>query len=233
MTPAFVGCDPATKHGAAVVLSEDGRLEHFWYYTTVKRAVVDLPKRLPGLGFRVPPELDSGGDPEERHIRLLLWLAALWSDVLAAAVGEHEACVALESYAFGKHTAAYDMAEVGTIVRMTALCHRGVRLRLHGPSRLKMAATNNGTADKVVVLDAVRDRLGIDWRGVSVLPANVQEDLADATVLANLVRLEWLVRKDPTKASLLSEGEARAFNAVSKSQPLALLARNWIRCGEP
>ena len=83
----------------------------------------------------------------------------------------------LEGYAHGKGNQAHQMGELGGVLRL-GFRHAGVPLVTIPPATVKKYATGKGNANKDLVRDAARDRLG--------LPAGVTSDECDAAWLRQI-----------------------------------------------
>ena len=231
---AFVGIDASVRHGAAVALSEAGTLRTFFYYTPIKRAVEALPKKWPGVGDRVPAEVlgksSANPDPLEREIAQFMFIDGWIGEVVRSwCPAFHEVYVGLEGYAYGKVNRAHVLGGVGATIRVWLGKAHNVRMRVHDPMALKMWATGAGNADKEAVQEASEALIGVDWREIKVLPRDVKEDLADATALAHAVWTEWRVRTGQAPLSSLPEHQIRVFNRCTKTRPVSILGRDWIR----
>lgn len=89
--------------------------------------------------------------------------------------------VVIEGYSFGSPRArsahAHSAAELGGVIRL-ALHHQNVTVLEVAPAVVKKYATGKGNANKDLVRDAARDRLG--------LPAGVTSDECDAAWLRQI-----------------------------------------------
>lgn len=74
--------------------------------------------------------------------------------------------VVLEGYAHGKGNQAHQMGELGGVMRL-ALHHCRVEVLVVPPAVVKKYATGKGNANKDLVRDAARDRLGPLAPGIS------------------------------------------------------------------
>lgn len=222
------GWDISLNHGAVVELT-DGELSGFWYYTDVAGSAA----RSKEHGFRL--ELPSKADKQTRAMIRLAWVES-WLDK-SVLVTRQPDFVAIEDYAIRAEQGAHYLGEVGGVARM--LCwFRGVKFRLHDPISAKMFVTHDGTAQKDLVEECVRERWGFDFSDYNPPPPKnpnhkqargTSEDLADAFGLAKLVDTEVNIRSGTlTLKELAHDQERKVFNRVTKTYPTSLLDRDWI-----
>lgn len=229
-----LGGDISLNHGAYVLL-DDGELADCWYYTDIAGAAARSRR-----GHRlVLPKTD---DVQTKNMARLAWLEAFFAGVVLARA--HPDYVGFEDYALDGGSAhgghgAHAKGEIGGIAKIHCW-HRGYSLRLHDPLTLKMWTAHNGRADKPMMEAAVRDRWGVDFSTFnppvqarkgkqSKENRQTSEDLADAFAVAKLVWLEVQLRSGHVQMSELPEKEIRVFNRVTKSYPVNVLARDWIK----
>lgn len=224
--------DLALNHGAGVILV-GGRLADFWFLTDLAGSA----KRSAEHGTRLvfPKSEDK---LQESMDRLLIWRAYLRRHLRES----RPEYVGIEDYALegGAHGGHYK-GELGGLARAEVL-DVGAGLRLHDPGSVKMFATYNGNADKTWVAAAVKERWGADFsefdppRGKSTKKNpkgtdnhQTSEDLCDAYAVARLVWTEVLLRAGKLRLDELHKKEIQVFNRVTKSYPVNLLGREWIR----
>lgn len=218
-----VGWDHSPTHAGVIALDETGKLVDVAFLTPK----VGEAKKRPGLGTCHPPEIRNCKERDLRDARRLFWSMGWTMEAIRqieeTAEGRPIFC-AVEDYAFHTATAgAHRTGEFGGILRC-ALWNTGVRYRLHDPTSLKMAATDNGNADKDAVKAAVLEAWGLDFTRFGE-PA---EDLTDAYVLARMAWAEVEVRAGRLTLEALDNGMRRVFLRVTKHRPVALLSRPWL-----
>lgn len=223
------GADLALNHGAVVQL-KDGELDNFWYYTDI----VGAYRRSEGVhGFRLPAFKTS--DRQQRAMLRLAWLENWMDKTVLIPNPPHLA--GIEDYALDASHGAHYKGELGGIARIL-LWFRGIPFRLHDPISVKMFTTWDGTAQKDLVEMKAKERWGVDFDAFNA-PANkktgkqnrqTSEDLCDAYAVAKLVWAEHKLRVgDMTMKDLEHNKERQVFNRVTKSYPVNLLDREWIR----
>jgi Holliday junction resolvasome RuvABC endonuclease subunit len=143
----------------------------------------------------------------------------------------------VEDYAIRVEQGAHYMGEVGGIIRIL-LWFRGIPFRLSDPISVKMFATHDGTAQKDLVEECVKERWGVDFsefnppahKKTGKVNRTTSEDLCDAYSVAMLTWTEYRLRTGQiTTADLGHEKEIRVFNRVTKTYPTSLLGREWIQ----
>lgn len=229
-----LGCDASLNHGAAVELV-DGELTNFWFYTDLAG-----PPQKSKRGHRVEmPAPHKLRDPQQRAMIRLSWLENFWDKtVFMKSLPDY---VAVEDYALGEAQGAHMIGEIGGVIRLLAW-FRGFHLRLHDPLTVKMYTAHDGTADKDMMELAVKDRWGMDFGVLNPPPAkptaknknpkqnrSVSQDLHDAYAIAQLCWLEVQIRRGDVLLKDLHEKEIRVFNRITKTYPVSLLDRDWIR----
>lgn len=217
-----LGCDLSLNHGAVVEL-DDGELSWFAYYTDIKGSA---DRCSDGTRLVVPSGV------KDRQQRQMMRLAQLehWLDK-SVLIPHPPDYAGVEDYALDARHGSHHMGELGGIARIL-LWFRSIPFRLMDPISIKMFATHDGTAQKDLVEEAVRERWGQDfsqWNLPSSKNRQTSEDLADAMAVAQLVWLEYQLRTGLIALTDLPHPkELQVFNRVTKSYPISLLARDWL-----
>lgn len=115
-------------------------------------------------------------------------LALAYAELLDTIETWNPTLIVIESYAYGRANQAHQLGELGGVLRLAAE-HACATLLDVPPTVVKKYATGKGNANKDLVRDAARDRLG--------LPAGVSSDECDA---AWLRQVGLAVLEDPTMA---------------------------------
>jgi crossover junction endodeoxyribonuclease RuvC len=121
--------------------------------------VIGVDLSLTGTGiarFDGEPALLSPG--KRRGMERLAWVR---DGVLAFASATPDTIVAVEGYSYGSHSAAYDLGELGGVVRL-ALYEAGIVYVDVPPAVAKGYATGKGNANKNEMLVAAAKRLGYE-----------------------------------------------------------------------
>jgi Holliday junction resolvasome RuvABC endonuclease subunit len=208
----LLGIDQSARGTAAVVLV-DGNLVDVLFWADTKADA----KRLVDRGARVPREVKAG-DEGGRAARL-----ADLREALAALVAKWRPTrAALEDYALARMAYAHHLGEVGAVVRLV-LWESAVPFRTYDVQAVKLFATGRGNAEKAEVVLACRDR----WERLNFLEYGKSEgaggNVADAYVIAQLLRTELRLRAGETRLEDLPEEERRVFLRTTKQRPVNLL----------
>lgn len=224
------GWDVSLSHGAIVQLV-DGELDWFFYWTDKAGSA----KRLKhALRLDINKMKREAGDKHSfEHARL-----AVARDAMLRVVAKMRPdFVAVEDYALARAQGAHQIGEVGGAARLILWDH-GIRYRTHDPKSVKMFAAHDGSADKLLVEESVRDRWGTDFSKYNPPPPKnprqkqsrqTSEDLCDAYALARMVYAEALLRAGELSLSDLEhDKERQVFLRTTKAFPVNVLGREWI-----
>jgi len=227
-----IGFDVSLNHGAAVELTNG---KPTWYsYFTVAAGVAkrsEFGHRLPA-----PPSKAKGVDVDLQPYQMqrLAWIER-WIDKTVL-VARRPDFVGIEDYALRAEQGAHQLGEVGGIARIL-FWFRGVPFRKHDPVSTKMFVTHDGTAQKDLIEQCVRERWGVDYSHVNADPPpgkkqnrTSSEDLADAFGIAKLVDAERRIRSGKLRLEDLEhDKERQVFNRTTKTYPVSLIGREWIQ----
>jgi len=225
-----IGADISLNHGALVEIT-DGELSNFWYWTDVASSA-SRSKR----GYRMVVL-----NTKDRGLKSIHRLANIERYLYGILEGAEPDYIGIEDYAIREEQGAHYLGEVGGISRM--LCWKlNIPLRLHDPTSVKMFVAHDGTCQKDSVERAVLDRWGVDFSRFNQPIAKpnkkvkqpkqsrrTSEDLCDAFGIAHMVWTEVQLRRGEIAMSSLHEKEIRVFNRVTKTYPVNLLDREWIK----
>lgn len=224
-----IGFDVSLNHGAAVELT-NGKPSWFAYYT----ATAGVSSRS-SAGSRLPAAPSKKDvDKQPYQMERLAWIES-WIDKTVL-VPRRPDFVGIEDYALRAEQGAHQLGEVGGIARIL-FWFRGVYFRKHDPISVKMFVTHDGTAQKDLIEARVKERWGVDYGAVNADPRpgkkqsrTSSEDLADAFGIAKLVDAERLIRSGKLRLEdLENDKERQVFNRVTKTYPVSLIGREWIR----
>lgn len=223
MTLYFAGADPAINHAALVVLYGSGSINQINFLTTKKTYAARYDRYADFL------PIDTSEDTHVRNLLRLTHVEEWWERVALLNEPSRSVYAAVEDYALGQARRAHQIGEAGWCCRR-AFLKAGVPFRLHDPGSVKIFATGKGTADKEQMKAAYA---GTDYETWIVekfpkLPKEVEEDIYDALTLARMCRTEFLLRRGDVSLKDLDEKERRAFNRVTKANPVNILGREWI-----
>jgi len=225
-----IGGDLSLNHGAVVELTA-GELTGFWYYTTLAAAA---KRSQYGTRLVLPKRLDKQAVALVRLDVVSEWLASLLDARKPEFAG-------FEDYAYHVAYGSHQLGELGGPNKL-AVWRRGIKLRLHDPTSVKMFATDNGNADKPEVEAGVLRKWGQDFGEYNQPLAKptekrpdpkqnrvVSEDLADAYTIARLVWVEARIRAGKLGLDeLASDKERQVFLRTTKAFPINVLGREWV-----
>lgn len=130
--------------------------------------VLALDLSLTATGVAYPDATTTTWSPKNLNgPARLKWFRQKLDDILEGFTYGPLDLVVIEEYAFAaKGAHAHEVGELGGVVRLT-LHDRGQAWTAVNPKSLKRYATGNGNANKDLVRDAARDRLGPLAPGIS------------------------------------------------------------------
>lgn len=211
-----VGIDQSAV-GSAMVALVDGKLAEVKFYADTKAAA----KAKAALGAEMPREVKAG-DERGRTERL----AALYALIIEFVDRIKPTHAALEDYALARLAYSHHLGEVGGIVRL-ALYDQRVFFRTYDVQAVKLFATGNGAAEKAEMVLACRDK----WEGRNFLEYGKSDgaggNVADAYVIAQLLRMELALRRGSVRMDQLTEAERRVFLRTTKQRPTNLLTTEF------
>ena len=216
----ILGIDLALNHSGFVLINEQGEMIDFHYITTRKGA------------YNVAPDISTYYKPpnsKDTDVKGLVRLNFMAEFICGELWDKMRPTIAsLEGYAFDTH-GAHQMGELNGYVRLHTYRSK-TKLRIHDPLSVKMYSAHKGNAKKHEVVQAVRDRWGVDFSRYngSKADATVEEDLSDAMALAQMGLTEYKLRNGLSLMSDYAPKEIQVFNRVTKRAPLNILAREWI-----
>jgi Holliday junction resolvasome RuvABC endonuclease subunit len=215
----FLGCDLAMNHSAFVLLDDEGKLVEMAYSTEKQKSA---GKHTWTWRWDRPVGLDQEAVDAHR----LKWNADIFDNVLAQM---QPSFVAVEGYAYDQSGRAYQIGEVGGVMRLAIHRHKAP-YRIYDPTTIKMFAAHNGTADKNEVADAVQDRwhTGFGRFNNTDKDRTTEQDLSDAYTMAVMCLTEWRLRYALIRLDSLHAKEIQVFQRVTKANPVNLLSRDWI-----
>jgi Holliday junction resolvasome RuvABC endonuclease subunit len=224
----FLGCDISPNHSGFVLLDEEAHLLDVRFSHNMKTVVKALSRRKVG-GVRAQGHYIRKKRKREhyhefqlsRHYETYRWFRTLIESL-------EPSHVAVEDYAFGQGTSAYTIGEVSGLFRLIVY-HSRIPFRLYTPGEIKIAAAGSGNATKSEVLAAARSRYGYDFGEFTHGSCDdVSFDLSDAFSIADLLRMEGLLRLGRVKLEDLSEKMIRVFQRTTRRSEVNILGREWI-----
>lgn len=214
-----VGIDQSAAGTAAVELI-DGRLNRIMFFADTKRKFRELNRTIGGAVLIVEPVIVKGGDEVSKTVRLRLIRKELIRFVTLC----NPTHVAFEDYSMTRAPiASRVLGEVGGLVRVL-LADLGFPFRVYPIEAVKTFATGNGAAEKAEMILACRDR----WDKPNFTKYGKTEgaagNLADAYVIAQLLRLELRVRAGKEEIMSLDRVSREVLQRTTpKRQPIAIV----------
>jgi Holliday junction resolvasome RuvABC endonuclease subunit len=137
--------------------------------------------------------------------------------------------VAFEDYAYAGKGSVFDIAE-STGVLKHLLYNQNKYLRFYAPTQIKMFATNNGIADKPMMIQKYIDTFPSNPLNIPLDKINDHpfEDVIDAFWITTLLYTELSLRNGHIQLHQLNEQQIRPFNHISKSYKVNLLSQDFI-----
>lgn len=215
------GCDISLNHGAIVFIktSTAAAAEYEFFTDKMKYA-----GKFGGACILPPKVLDRDQKAVYRLSQIREWLDEKLPPLQT--LGRLRVA-ATEGYAFSQTQQAHQLGEVGGVVRLHL--YSLVPYRIHDPATVKLYATGKGNATKDEMRDAVLRQWNFPTEAArNSLEPRVLEDLADAYTLARMALTELQLRSGEVELKQLFEHQIRAFNRVTKANPVNLLVRGWI-----
>lgn len=228
MAVHILGIDLSLNH-SGFVLIDAGTLKpvRAAFVTTKVKAVKSAKGRGDSLfGYFIPKNFNHSDANGRDYGRLCWWFhffESMRKDPLWRC-----SYVGIEDYVYhGKSGSFYQIGELGSVAR---LAFRRCRLRYHEPMTIKIFATGKGNAKPIDTENAVRKRWRVDYRKFNGTRSGQRpsEDIATAYAVARIVGVERKLRQGKLTMGDLQEREIRVFNRVTKSNPVNILARDWI-----
>ena len=154
-------------------------------------------------------------------------LSFLYSKTVAALIDERPELVAIEDYGFMGKGAGFYVVELTGMLKHW-LWQRGIPFRLYDPQAVKQIATGKGNADKQQMIEAAEFCIHGPGENLSKY-GKAAADIADAFFVAYLLHHELRARENPNIVPHLSDKAKRVLNRVTKSNPVNILARDFIQ----
>lgn len=218
-----VGIDQSAN-GTAAALLRDGKLAHVLFFADTKKAAVEWNRRTQEGSFLVEvvePIRPKTADDEVGKARRLRAIRDRLTSFLLRTNPTH---VAFEGYSMTRAPiASRVLGEVGGILRVL-LADLRFAYRVYPVEAVKTFATGKGDAEKAEMILACRDR----WDEPNFTRFGKTEgaagNLADAYVIAQLLRLELRVRAGLEDVHQIEKVSRDVLLRVTpKRQPVAIL----------
>lgn len=219
----ILGIDISPNHGGFVLL--DGTEVDFLYLTNIKGSA-DRSKK--GIYLK-----KIKGEKDLTNVLRLAYWKAFFEKVLKTFDPDY---IGIEGYAFrATSNSSYQIGELGGLVRII-MFEAKIPYRIHDPLSIKMYATGKGSSvvdDLFFILPKDLQRRfpktdPLPTKRTKKINTQTSRDLAVAYWVAQLVQTEVKLRKGKIVMSDLNPHQIRVFNRVTKTNPINILARNWI-----
>lgn len=179
----FQGWDVALNHTAVVEINFSGKVTWFAFVTDK----VKIGGQINEATLYHVNALRKRFNKEDLKLHRL----AHFSRWIQEAIERRPYRVAIENYAYGKKSNAYEIGEFGGVLRDT-LMREGIPFRLWGPLHIKKFAGIPSSEKPIEFCLAAYNQ---DWRVYNCgLKADTAGDLADAHTLADMARQEHLIK---------------------------------------
>ena len=233
------GLDLSLDHAGVVVLNEIGALVNYCFLTTTKKYIAADPEH----GYLLSSYKKKDGESKDvfrlrrmhEVLQIMMNFERRVTNILPPGY------FSFEGYAYrSKSTALCQIAELtGYIKHM--LFEGGGNIRIHDPKSVKLFATNKGNATKKDMVDEALNCIDIPQDLIKIKKVKPKgkepfedydgpaTDIADAYHLARMVFIELQLRSGKVTLENLPEGERRIFLRVTKTYPVNILAREFIK----
>lgn len=132
--------------------------------------------------------------------------------------------VAIEGYAFSRHSRGLsDIHELCGVIKYL-LCRAGIEFRIYDPLSVKLAWTGSGKAEKEDMILAAETMFGLDLRPYGT----AAENIADAALIGALLNAELRVKAGKLRIDRLSGNLRKVLLRTTKQHPVALVSRELI-----
>ncbi len=251
-TGSIIGLDLSLTSPAYVKLAFSDKLEIQQYgYITDRKKFVRIAKDPKCISYFCKG-IDKESETRDIHIaRRRYEISSKISSILLE--NSDPMLVSIEGYSYGvgsgHSSRLVEIAEVTGIIRNN-LYTKNIPLRIYDPMTIKLFATDNGHAKKFQMVNAAKyegfeleDSLFIlGNKFANPLFARNDEavyhdlagpgvDIADAFHVANLARVELLLRNGILKLDSLTDRVRRVFLRTTKSNPENLLVSPFVCYG--
>lgn len=227
----ILGMDLSLNHSGFVELDAKGKVTWYDYVTDTKSHCV-LGKGTHFIKSKLP-------DRQQVAMERLVWWRWRFSQILKERKPTH---VGIEDYAIrAEGNSIYQIGEQGGEARL-AVWTAGAALRLHDPLSVKMFGALNGVATPPELAECIREELAMRGEAGDLFsqhhPPKMEHgagknspeyDLCSAYTLARLVYTELLLREGKLRLSSLPPKQVQVFQRVTKSYPINLLGREWLK----
>lgn len=142
--------------------------------------------------------------------------------------------IAIEDYAFSSVGKVFNIAEFAGIIKEMAY-NLLISIRLYDPNSIKIFATDKGNCDKLSMYDAF-EKLSVPYKhSMTHLPevnkgngVSPTSDIIDSFFICELLLLELKLRKGLVYLKNYPEKVIKVMNRTTKSNPVNILAQDFI-----
>jgi len=231
----LLGCDCSLNH-SGFSLVQGGEQIGYWYLTDHKAAGAKSRGRW--------LEPTKSKDRDVVFGAKLPQLFVHFTDIIELAKPDF---AFIEGPAYGKQGMEYQLGGAHAII-LLALNAAGVPARILNPwdcydfvsswaekhgldpseDELKEIAKDENKARRIHLAETVLGFEGIQATKASPKNTTIPEDLADARIVAELGYIEFELRMGRITLAELPAGLVKAFNRVTKKNPINMLAKSWV-----
>ncbi len=222
----FIGIDLSATRAGVIIMDIDGKVIKSFYVTALKKYLTGdatsayLPPR--------PTKMDKGIYAAYRRCQMA-YHAFLASEVTCSPLS----VIALEDYAYGATgRGMFEVVEISGLLR-NHLWREDIPLRMIDPMSMQMWALKGGCTklDRIQAAEKAGYKIPETLYTQKAKKGDVDgpgTDLADAYWLADMLRVEVLVRLGKVTLAELNQRQRDIFNRVTKAYPVNLLNRPFV-----
>lgn len=235
MTEYALGIDLSLNHAGFVCLRCDTlRVRKAIYVTASTAAIKKAADKVEAL--RIPNWQNERKRRSDVDFARLVWWHKALRLLSRDPIFSRANYVGIEGYTFRGtkrgFTYQHAYAEIGGAARFI---FRNRNVRIHDPLSVKLYGSGSGHIETKDLKRAVKEKWDVAFSRFDgpAKTAPPSEDLTVAYVLARMVAVEYLVRVGIVRTHELEETELRVFNRVTKSNPVNVLAQDWLTARVP
>lgn len=211
-----IGIDPSLT-GTGVAMFHNGLIRWFQCWTEIKSLARGHKDTLKWY----KPQGKTIGDQIARIHAIVTWIMDRIDSETCIGGNVY---VALEGYAFVRHSRALsDLHELSGYIKQL-LFERSIPFRVYDPMSVKMAATGNGHADKGAMMLACFKRFGLDVSQYG----SAGENIADACLIAWLLDSELQAKTGHISIDDMQPSVRKVLLRETKASPEALISRPFV-----
>ena len=203
----FIGVDQSPNGTAVICLNDKGKINRMLFYADSKKDVKKFMHVGAVESIKVKANDEVGGIKRLNNIRNTL------NDFLN--LYKNKRCIAsMEGYTFARMAFSHSLGEVGGMIRML-FWERQLPYRVYDVQAVKIFATGKGNAKKGEIIEAIAEEYDLHFLKYGK-ENGAAGNLADAFIIAEMLRTEVMLREGLLELKDLSENKRRVFLRVTK-----------------